>query len=120
MKTFVFIMRNGEQIEIVAPDKVLASSLAVERGFLTKDDFFDVVCIVESIVEKDWNGVWNFSFCYFFNLGNTILISFNIYFDQLKIARSKGRSFMYLYFVTLALFFISPFLLLLHLFSKKV
>jgi len=53
MKTFVFIMRNGEQIEIVAPDKVLASSLAVERGFLTKDYFFDVVCIVESIVEKD-------------------------------------------------------------------
>lgn len=48
------------------------------------------------------------------------LISFNIYFDQLKIARSKGRSFMYLYFVILALFFISPFLLLLHLFSKKV
>lgn len=71
MKTFVFVMRNGEQIEIVARSSAKASRLAIKRGLLSKDDFFDVMCIVEKndvissieehdmahIIEKDWDEV---------------------------------------------------------------
>lgn len=71
MKTFVFVMKSGEQIEVIARNSAQASRLAIKRGLLAKDDFFDVVCIVEkadvtdavekydvtAIIEKDWDEV---------------------------------------------------------------
>lgn len=47
MKNFVIMLKNGTEIDIVAASKTQACHLAVERGLLKKDDFYDVICIVE-------------------------------------------------------------------------